>query len=288
MEFFAWLTIPQIIYAYFMTNSLGTYREYLVYIIICCAVAGALYLVSLVFGGIGLRKMAKNAGIKHSFLAFIPFANTYFAGKVAGEANFFGQKMKRAGLYAMLAEIVYVAINALGIVVGAFLANPAYYRVVEMYNGEKWKLMSELVPPQYRWMIMASTWCDVLGYLAEIILIVFLFVVFIALYRKYYARSPMLMAFLSAFLPGRGFVLFAVRNNTPVDYNAFMKRRMEEAMRQQREYFGGSNPQSGSYGGGSNDGGSPFSDFGGERPADGAGSADDNPFSEFGDTPPKD
>ncbi|MGN1076975.1 MAG: hypothetical protein ACI4ST_00510 [Candidatus Gallimonas sp.] len=288
MEFFAWLTIPQIIYSYFMTNSLGTYREYLVYIIICCAVAGALYLVSLVFGGIGLRKMAKNAGIKRSFLAFLPFANTYFAGKVAGEANFFGQKMKRAGLYAMLAEILYVAINALGIVIGAFLANPAYYREVETVYGEKWKLMTELVPPQYRWMIMGSIWCEVLGYLAEIILIVFLFVVYIALYRKYYARSPMLMAFLSAFLPCRGFVLFAVRNNTPVDYNAFMKRRMEDAMRQQREYFGGSNPQNGSYGGGSYDDGSPFSDFGGDRPADDAGSTDDNPFSEFGDTPPKD
>ncbi len=290
MEFFAWIAIPQLIYNYFIDLSKYGYHDRLVYIAVCCAVAGALFLVSLVFGGLGLMRMAKEQGVKHGWLGFLPFANTYLAGKLAGESNFFGQKMKRAGLYAMLTEIAYVAVSIFSLVMSAYLINPAYYRVEATGYGERYVRVPELVPPNLRWMITGEFWCGIFSYLVEILLWVMFFVVYIALFRKYYARGPILMAFLSAFLPLRGFVLFAVRKNTPVDYNAYLRRRMAEM---QAGQYGAPYGGQGGYGQQTGTGGygappqdeSPYSDFGGEgggQAQEGSAQSDqDDPFSEF-------
>ena len=58
--------------------------------------------------GIGLFTMAKRRKMQKKWLAFIPFANVYYMGKLVGECGFFGHKMKNAGLYAMIAQIVSV------------------------------------------------------------------------------------------------------------------------------------------------------------------------------------
>lgn len=278
MEFFDWVSVPQYIISALQGGvTLGQ-------LYICLGVAGGLYLVCLVFGGLGLYSMAKRAGVKHPWLGFIPFVNTWYTGKIAGEANFFGQKMKRAGLYAMLVEIAYVGVNVLSLVVSIFLSNPAYYDTVIVNGQEVLEFKSGRVPLNLQWMVSATIWTEILSALAYLMLVVFLCVVFTALYRKYYARSPFLMTFFSAVFPFRGFVIFAVRKNTPVDYNAYMRRRMEEMMRQNGQYYG--NPQQGGYGGGQADGGGrresdPFSDFGDTKNS----SDGENPFSEFDDPP---
>ena len=117
MEYFNWLLIPQ----YFMQYVFGGITLDQIYI--CMGVAGALYLVCLLLGGLGLWVMGTRQGIKHAWLAFLPFANTYYAGKVAGESALFGQRMKRSGLYAMLLEILYVALQILSLVISIILSN---------------------------------------------------------------------------------------------------------------------------------------------------------------------
>ncbi len=265
--------------------------------IICVGVAAGLYIFCLIFGGIGLYSMAKRAGLKHKWLAFVPFANTYYAGTVAGEAYFFGQKMKREGLYAMLAEIVYVGLNVFVLVINFLTYNPNYlYLDTSSYDYPVWSIDSSRFPVSLAWLPTAKIWSDPLSYLSEIVMIVFFFVVYNALFRKYYARGPMMMAFLSAIFPFRAFTLFAVRNNAPVDYNAYMKRKMEETMRSRQQYNGqygpyGQNGQYGQYGQnrqGNPSEGSPFSEYGGDGDAGAAPSGSDEPFSEFGGTPPKD
>ncbi|MDE7159170.1 MAG: hypothetical protein K2N74_06325, partial [Clostridiales bacterium] len=111
-----------------------------------------LYLIVLVFGGLGLYTMASRVGLKHPWLGFIPFVNTFYAGKVAGEAHFFGQKMKRHGLYAMLAEIVYAGISIAGLLTSIFLSNPNYWTT----DAEGiMTFVPELVPAQYQWVVTA-------------------------------------------------------------------------------------------------------------------------------------
>ena len=121
MEYFGYLRIPQYILQ-FTRGASGGISLGEMYILL--GVAGALYLISLVLGGLALYVMAERAGVKHSWLGFIPFANTYYAGKVAGESPFLGKRMKRSGLYAMIAEMVYVAIEIMSLLSSILLASP--------------------------------------------------------------------------------------------------------------------------------------------------------------------
>ena len=194
----------------------------------------------------------------------------------------------------------------ISLVINIIFTNPAYYVEKVLEGGIRTAEFDiDKVPLELRWLETAGMWCNVLSYLFYIVMIVFFCVVYNALFRKYYARSPFLMTFLCAVLPVRGFVLFAVRNNTPVDYEAYMRRRMEEYARSQQPYGGYGQGGYGGYGGPSNGGNGsyggnggynppprppqedPFSEFGSSGGGDGSSgqspssSNDDNPFSDF-------
>ena len=72
----------------------------------CAGIAFVLWLPFFILQSVGLYAMAKKRGFKKRALAFIPFANMLYMGKLAGNCNFFGRKMKRAGLYLMLAQLL--------------------------------------------------------------------------------------------------------------------------------------------------------------------------------------
>ena len=101
MEFFDWINVVQIFTEYFTVATVSSAAEYVQVVLrilyISVGVAGGLYLICLILGGLGMHTMAKKVGMKHSWLAFLPLANTWYAGKLAGETRLFGQKMKRAG-----------------------------------------------------------------------------------------------------------------------------------------------------------------------------------------------
>lgn len=277
MEFFYWLSIPQLILDWFQNISENATPEDVAYIAlrnsyINIGIAGVLFLLGLIFGGIALRAMAKKEGLKPSFLAFVPFANTWYAGKIAGEANFFGQKMKRAGLYAMILEILYVAMETLLVVVSILATKPEYF----VFSSSYWKVEAALLP---QWQCILIHYGRYISLVLEIFLVVLLVVLFMALFRKYYARGPVLMTILCTILPFRGFTLFAVRKNTPVDYNAYMRRRAEEYARRHNPYGYGGYP--GGYPQGGAKGQGPTDPFGGSG---GSGSDASDPFGEFGDS----
>ncbi len=243
MEFFDLISIPQFFMQYFGPESVASIDEliglYLNIRTVSLYVAAGLYLVCLLFGGFGMLAMAKKVGLGHAWMGFVPFLNTYYAGRLAGETRMFNQKMKRPGLYAMLAEILYVAFNVFALVIRFILTDPAYYAEVELSDGSTGIQFDEsLLPTQYRWMVTADLVCSIVSYLIYFVLVFFMCVLFFAFFRKYYARGPFLMTFLCAVLPLRGFVIFAVRNNDPVDYDAWMRRRMQEYARQQQQMYG--------------------------------------------------
>lgn len=255
------------------------------------------YLILLVFGGIGLNKLAKKQGLKHRWMAFLPFFNTYYAGKLAGETQFFGQKMKRVGLYAMISEILYVALQ-LFVFVAVIISFFPQYRTLEVSDGVLSGVPNDDAMPA--WIDPAITYGSLVAYLLWFFVIVFFCVLYVSFFRKYYARGPILLAFLSAVLPFRGFTIFAVRNNAPVDYNDYIRRRTQAYMRNNgyQPPYGSYGSQNGPYGQNRNDpqnGPDPFEGFGG--PSGGnygnsgdsssgtssGPSSDDDPFSEFGD-----
>lgn len=264
MEFFEYLRIPQYIMQ-FMRNGSGGISLDELYIMFC--VAGGAYLICLILGGLALYVMAERADVKHSWLGFIPFANTYYAGKVAGEVTFFGKKMKRAGLYAMIAEIVYAALEILSLVSSVLLSDPAFYETSYIEGNATLIFNIQSVPSGMRWLAGASNWFAILALVADLVMIVFLCAVYNGLYRKYSPRNAYIMTVFSVILPIRAFFMFAVRNNTPVDYNEYMKKRIEQAMRSAGVYVNEKKPEE------------PFSDFKQK-------SSPSSPFSEFDDNPP--
>ena len=201
-------------------------------------IAAGIFLVCLIMGGIGLNTMAKKAGRAQSVCAYLPFANTWFAGEIAGESNFFGQKMKRAGLYAMLAEILWSGLELFRLILNFQLTNGAYYclKMDVDTNVSMWEIDRAKIPADRVWQYDALQYTQYISVVIEIFVILFLCVMFFALFRKYYARSPVLMMLLCTLFPFRGFILFAVRNNTPIDYSEFMRRRAEEYARRYQTY----------------------------------------------------
>lgn len=267
-------------------------------------IAAGIYLVCLVMGGIGMHVMAKKRGMKGSWMAFLPFLNTLYAGKLAGETNFFGKKVKWMGGAAALLEFVHVGLSVFSFYILFSFMRPEYCDPITTADGlfGGAEFVSSKLPLGMRWMLTADTVCEILIYVFYILMLLAMCLMFYSFYRKYYARSPFIMMFLSALFPFRGIVIFAVRNNAPVDYDAWMRRKMEEFNRRQQQNrpgnyggyggygdqggYGGYGGQSepGSYGGTGGQGGTgenPFPDFGGANGSGDSGSGSDSPFSDF-------
>ena len=262
-------------------------------------IAAGIYLVCLVMGGIGMHVMAKKRGMKGSWMAFLPFLNTLYAGKLAGETNFFGKKVKWMGGAAALLEFVHVGLSVFSFYILFSFMRPEYCDPITTADGlfGGAEFVSSKLPVGMRWMLTADNVCEILIYVFYILMLLAMCLMFYSFYRKYYARSPFIMMFLSALFPFRGIVIFAVRNNAPVDYDAWMRRKMEEFNRRQQQNrpgnYGGYNGQgggpndpgsSGGYGGAGGQGGTgenPFPDFGGSNGSGDSGSGSDSPFSDF-------
>lgn len=267
-------------------------------------IAAGIYLVCLVMGGIGMHVMAKKRGMKGSWMAFLPFLNTLYAGKLAGETNFFGKKVKWMGGAAALLEFVHVGLSVFSFYILFSFMRPEYCDPITTADGlfGGAEFVSSKLPVGMRWMLTADNVCEILIYVFYILMLLAMCLMFYSFYRKYYARSPFIMMFLSALFPFRGIVIFAVRNNAPVDYDAWMRRKMEEFNRRQQQNrpgnyggyggygdqggYGGYGGQSepGSYGGTGGQGGTgenPFPDFGGANGSGDSGSGSDSPFSDF-------
>ena len=306
MELFGligWISVPQSILQFIdlpaetLTELIANER---LYWWITLGVGGGLYLLGLIFGGLGLTVLAKRAGIKHGWMGFFPFANTYLAGKLAGNANLFGTRVKRIGLWTMICEIVFVAVSFFSMVLELVVLDPAYWEPGAQSTATQtvYALSKDMLGAAGMGWIYTVLQYDILGIINYVFSLVVLFIfctLFSAFYRKYYARSPFLLTFLSAVLPGRGFAIFAVRNNNPVDYDAYMRRRMQQYQQQQQPPYGGGyyGPQDGPYTppASSAPHDEPFGDeFGtpsGGPPAQGGPSqgtpppSDDDPFSDF-------
>ena len=302
MEFFTWLEFPQVFLLYCSVQlEDGSIESVLAYemkvLMISLIVAGGLYLIGHVFGGIGLYKMAKRAGDKFAWMAFVPVLNTYLSGRLAGEANVFSLKVKHMGLYVTIAELLYIVLNIFLLVIGTFLANPSWNQVttqtvegVEYITGTQY--MIDQMPLNMRWLPTMEFALQIITYIWSILLVLMFISLYLSFFRKYYARGPLMMAFICSFFPVRGYVFFAVRNNAPVDYNQWMQERIR--MMQQQQY-GGQPPYGAPYGGqpygGQPYGGQPYGNYGGtdgEPFSDTTGSAggpsslsDDEPFSDL-------
>mgnify|MGYP000256743907 FL=1 len=244
------------------------------------AVFIALYLLM----GFGLRKMAIATKNKNAWLAFVPFARYFLAGKVVGQVKMFGKKMKNAGFWLMLVYAAYFALNTAALVLNYLPLVLAYVYDAQIFltPNEYGQLVVDFSGNfSYEYSQGVYTFLDVeyfLGMILNIVYLFFFFYLFMLLFRKFNPRSHFMFSILSFIgelfgLSVASVIVFTQRNKKPVNYNDYVK---EQYMRMQGMYAPPrENPPDNPFrefgGRGENDPGDPFSEFGGKKDAPSGG-----------------
>ena len=261
-------------------------------------VGASIWAIVFILQGLGLYKMAKNRAMHKKWLVFVPFANIWYIGKLAGDCNVFGQRVKRAGLYTMLAQIITTLVCALALAMEVYLyavvGEPNYHEELGIYY---WGNLTGFS-------VTADKIYTISGYILPIFQLVyeiFMLVLLFGLYKKYYPKNYMFLGILSLVLPMASYiVIFVLRNRKAIDYEKYMQARREAYMRQQQQYYNGYGNPYGYNPYGQNGYNQPqrpqpeepFSEFGGKKEStNDAGPFDDfssnndekqeNPFDEF-------
>ena len=137
-------------------------------------------LIFYLLNSFGLMRIAKRNNIKHSWLAFVPVANSYVLGKVA-----FSDKIK---------PILFLFLNILSTL---FSINIYYTTILSFINGNSSYLSNNIALNLFQW-----------------IYLIFFFYVMYKIYKKYSTKSTIMLVFL---ILTCGFLnpifLFAIRNN---------------------------------------------------------------------------
>ena len=238
-------------------------------------IGAGVWAILFILQGIGLYRMAKNRVMKHRALAFVPFVNLWYMGKLAGECNVFGRKMKRAGLYAMLSQI------ALTIIMGLYLAAELYL----FMKGEP-HIHEETSTPYWDFSGFAGkveTFYEYGGLfmtLFELVYAILMVVLLNGLFKQYAPQKYMVLSIVFIFLPQSRFIsIFCLRNRQPIDYAAYMRAKREAYMRQRQQYY---NQYSGGY---HNANGNPYGGYRGNpygNPYGQPAKKPEEPFGEFG------
>ena len=203
----------------------------------------AIWLSLFILQGLGLSAMAKKRGLKKRWLAFIPFANIWYIGKIAGECNVFGQRMKRGGLYTMLAQIFTTVLCGLTIAVQVYLLVVEGAPEYDQFGFPFWINLTGFSAVAYKFYGISQYILPIFQLVYE----VFMLILLIALYKRYAHRNYFILSMLALFVPvSRFIVIFVLRNRNGIDYEAYMRARHEAYMRQQQQY-GGYNPYYGGY-----------------------------------------
>lgn len=237
----------------------------------------AIWLTLFILQGFGLSAMAKKRGLKKRWLAFIPFANIWYIGKIAGECNVFGQRMKRGGLYTMLAQIFTTVLCGLTIAVQVYLLVVEGAPEYDQFGFPFWINLTGFSAVAYKFYGISQYILPIFQLVYE----VFMLILLIALYKRYAHRNYFILSMLALFVPvSRFIVIFVLRNRNGIDYEAYMRARHEAYMRQQQQY-GGYNPYYGGYN--RNPYGNPYNNPYGNT--QNAPKPPEDPFGEFGNAP---
>ncbi|MBO5479829.1 MAG: hypothetical protein J6A63_01380 [Clostridia bacterium] len=209
--------------------------------------AFAIWTALFILQGIGLYAMGKRRNMKACFTAFIPFVNIWFMGKLAGTCEFFGQKIKRTGVYAMILQIITTLFGA------TIIAAEIY-----LYTTHGAPQMSEQFVPYWTGLtgfsLGVERFYDLGGYIysiCQLVYEIFMLVLIMGILRRYVPKNYMILSFLTLFVPlSRFIIIFVIRKRKAIDYEAYIRARREAYMRSRQQYqnpYGYPNPYGNPY-----------------------------------------
>ena len=271
MEIFSFRNLAGLIVSFFVQDE----KSFLIWSLI---VSAFIWLCLFILQGFGLYAMAKHRGFKRKWLAFCPFVNIFYMGKLVGTCYLFNQRMKRAGLYTMIAQIVTTLFLTVNAVSELYLYINHGLPGAEGTFGSYWSNLTGFSG------FVASVY-EFSGFfvlIPELCYTLLMLVLMVGLYKKYSPRNYMVLAVLSFMFPIRFIVIFVLRHNNAIDYEAYMRARAEAYMRQQQQYYGNyTNPYGNPYG-------RPYQPpygkqppYGNNQPPSQDGPKTEDPFAEF-------
>ena len=192
----------------------------------------AMWAALFILQGFGLRAIANRRGIQKTWRAFVPFVNVLLMGELAGTCSFFGKPVKRAGLLAMIFQIIATLVLGTQMVAQVYLyvahGVPAVVNGMEVWQGLK----------GFSWTVFQVY--NVLYYfasLAQILCEIMFFILLIGLYKNYNYKNHMIFGFLGLLVPvSRMIIIFVLRKNKYINYDDMMRARREAYIRQQQQY----------------------------------------------------
>lgn len=84
----------------------GTVVTILLFYFLIIALLGIGSLVSYILRGVGMYTLGKRRGMNYPWLAFIPYARTYFQGELCGTLHFGRRDLKNPGLWLLVIPVV--------------------------------------------------------------------------------------------------------------------------------------------------------------------------------------
>lgn len=79
--------------------------------LIVLAVLFIFYVINYIFKGIGMYTIGKRLGMDYPWLAFIPFARTYFHGELAGRIGLKSKSIKNPGIWLLALPFIIAAVT---------------------------------------------------------------------------------------------------------------------------------------------------------------------------------
>lgn len=204
-------------------------------------VGGICFLIVFVFQAVGLYVIAGHEGYKNRWMAFVPFANTYYIG-VCGQKNraFSSVDTRYLSLAAAVLEFLLVG--------GYIVFYVAQFQLLEAGCVYEWveetsygfslpSYVLRNVPVELAW----AAWCFecldryILTWVDLVFLILQVFVLS-AFFQTYSARRYFLFTVTSILFPIQGILIFILRNNRGMNYREFMLREQERQYKMYQQY----------------------------------------------------
>lgn len=242
-------------------------------------IPGIIYLVLLVMGGFGMYTMASRRGVKYKWRVFIPFANGYMLGILAGDrCTFFGTKVRRIKLWVLMSEVLAAVVGSFSVFAVILLCSPMFSEVrqavdgVFYFDGDSMTSAQKVFYNAYQ----ISNWAY---YFFELLYIVFFITAILNVFRRYVPAQSFVYTLISAILPVENIFLFAVCRNKEVNYNDYIRARYAR-YRSQNGYYNPPPPRGNSpYGG--NRSGYNYDPYTGKPLHHDENKKDEDPFPEF-------
>lgn len=256
------------------------------------------FLVVFVFQAIALYTIASRNGLKHKWMAFVPFLSTYYIGVCSQKNKALWFDSKIIGIIAASVEFVLCAGWVMHYV-GHHFAEP-YMEWVDILDIQSYLSyfsyfgdVGEIDLPQ----VLRVDWSRIpyelywAGFCCETLQEILFFVnyaysfimvmLLVAFFQTYMPSRYVLFTILSVIFPIKGIFFFIMRKNRGKSYNEYVMREQERRYRMYRQFYTQNNPYNQpNYGERPYEGNDPpRSDVKNDDPFEEFGHPDDDPFS---------